>query len=234
MGDLIEYNAVSNAVNAVDRFDSDNFYPFDGDDDDSYYQYNGLDTDNESMDVEFSNGEGNFGAKVKGLFKKGGVKEAVTARQEGLGGRLAEREAKLGGRIGRREMRIESRGRRKDMRQSASWNQESEPVKQQADVIASKSEQQGNTEATTSLNNLKEGFATSAQEGLASKIIFQARKDVAEGRMGFESASIITKDGEVADTWWKKQSTGAKIAIVGGGVVALGLGIWGIVKLMRK
>jgi hypothetical protein len=245
MNDVVDYTATTASDNVTDMYDHDNFYPYDGLNDgmediydEDYGYYTGLDADGEGLDIEYSEAFGDFVKKVGGLFKKGGMKGAISGRREGLDARLSAREDRIRERQSRKTRRQAARERRKNLRQIQTWQTLPTNVKEQANTVANKSAAEGNASAQESLDNLKGGEASPPQEQEAMQIIQAAQNDVASGDIGAENASTVTKNAagqpEVNDTWWKRQGTGVKVAIIGGGVVVLGLGIWGLTRLGKK
>lgn len=238
MNDVIRYRATIASDNVEDMFDADNFYPYDGlgevYDTDNYGYFSGLDTDGEGLDIEYSEAFGDFVKKVGGLFKKGGMKGAISNRQSGQDQRLEDREKKLSARSSRRTKRKEARGRRKNLRQMQTWKTLPRTTQQQAENIVDKSAANGNPKPKIDLDQFIDGEADPNTEQQAMEIIQAANNDVATGNVGMESATFIGTDGNLKDTWWKKQGTAAKVAIIGGGIIALGLTIWGITKVAKK
>lgn len=245
MNDVTKYVATTASDNVTDMYDHDNFYPYDGLNDgmediydEDYGYYTGLDADGEGLDIEYSEAFGDFVKKVGGLFKKGGMKGAIAGRREGMDARLSAREDRIRARKDRRARRKAARGRRKNLRQVQAWQSLPQNEKDQANKIAQKSVAEGNTGATNSLDKTKRGEASPPEEQEAMQIIQAAKNDVANGDVGMENASTVTKgesgQPEIKDTWWKRQGTGVKVAIIGGGIVVLGLGIWGLTRLTKK
>jgi predicted RNA-binding protein with RPS1 domain len=251
-GDIIKYVATTATDDTTDMFDQDNFYPMDGEgeydtagggsydglgevyDTDNYGYFSGLDTDGEGLDIEYSEAFGDFVKKVGGLFKKGGMKGAISNRQSGQDQRLEDREKKLSDRTSRRTKRKEAKGRRKNLRQMQTWKTLPPPIQQQAENIVNKSAANGNPKPKTDLDQFKEGEADPNAEQKAMEIIQAANNDVATGNDGMESATFVATDGNLKVGWWEKKKTGTKVAIIGGAVVGLALIVWGIYAATKK
>ena len=70
MSNIQKYEVLNASNHLRDRFDADNFYPYDGletvyDEDLSYGDFSGLDTDGEGLDIEFSDAIGDFFKRFK-------------------------------------------------------------------------------------------------------------------------------------------------------------------------
>lgn len=240
MNDVIRYTAATATDNVTDRLDGDNFYPMDGIEDDFYEDFSGLDADENGVDSEFSealgslfkkkrgqDGQGLFGGKLKGLLSN---------RQEGLGDRLSAREERLRKRKDRRLQRQTARKTRRNLRQVSLVKNNPPQVQQNmASIVTANSVNA--PQLKTSVDNMAEGIANQVEEQQTQVVIQEANKMVQTGET---TPPIIEIDGttgsvkEVKDTWWKKQSLGVKIAIIGGGTVALGFAIWGITKISKR
>jgi hypothetical protein len=258
MNDVIKYEVTTATENAVDRFDADNFYSMDGDEDDFYSmdgdeddfydEFSGLDTDENGVDDEFSEA---LGDKFRGMFKKkstpriGGASGGANATtKKGLFGgkirglisdRKAGRDDRVKGRQDRRTKRADERQRRKNLRQVALVENNTPQVQENiAKIITANT--QNTPELKESVDITAEGFADQTQEQQTQVVVQEANKMAATGET---TPPIIELDPtgkvtEVKDTWWKKQGTGVKVAIIGGGVVALALTVWGITKIANK
>jgi hypothetical protein len=171
-------------------------------------------------------GKGLFGGKLKGLLSN---------RREGLDDRLSAREDRLTDRQDRRTKRADARGRRKNLRQVALVENNTPQVQQNIDKIV-RANATNAPKLRESVNMTAEGLADQLQETQTQVVIREANRMAAEGNdnppiIEFDPMGNVT---EVKDTWWKKQGTGVKVAIIGGGIVALGLTIWGITKVAKK
>lgn len=243
MNDVIKYEAVNASDNVGDMFDQDNFYPMNGEgeydtagggsydglgevyDTDNYGYFSGLDTDGEGLDIEYSEAFGDFAKKVGGLFKKGGIKAAVEGRRSGLNSRLSKREERIRGRQDRKRRRKASRDVRKNLRQVAMFENQPPIVNQKLDEVLIK-----NPNIRPPVEKTKNGFADPTEEQIAAAALAEANKMAINPNK--EPADINLNNGvvEVNDGWWAKQRTGVKVAIIGGGVVVLGLGIYLLTK----
>lgn len=247
MNDVIRYTAATASDNVTDRLDGDNFYPMDGIEDDFYEDFSGLDADENGVDSEFSEalgslfkrkstprfgsggqgGQGLFGGKLKGLLSN---------RQEGLGDRLSAREEKLRGRQDRRSQRQTARETRRNLRQVSLVKNNPPQVQQNiASIVTANSVNA--PQLKTSVDNMAEGIANQVEEQQTQVVIQEANKMVQTGETTPPIIEIDVTTGsvtEVKDTWWKKQSLGVKIAIIGGGTIALGFAIWGITKISKR
>jgi len=214
-GKVQKFEAVMASQNAIDRFDDDNFYPFDGE------------MDGELTDIEFSNGSG----KLKDFF--GGLKGKVGKFNEGTSDRLSNREARVGARVARRTSRKESRERRRELRnpaQVALVSEQPAEVKLAIKDIAIKNEAVKKPVIKTS-----EGVANKTEEKIATVVVEEAVK-LAKERVEDPSKEateleVNTKTGNVTEkTGLAAMSTGVKVAIFGGSALALGLITYLIVK----
>jgi len=219
MSNVIKYQSPSATQTAVDTFDSDNFYPFDG----------GL--DGELSDIEFSDASGNFKKKFKGALGK--VSGAVQKRQSGQSQKLADRAEKQSGRISRKNERGIARTARKNARQMSKTKAiaENPPVNEALNNLAVK-----NPELTVPLDKNKIGEATPKEEktlddaaqiatDLASTPNEPAPEVIIDDKTG---AVTVKKNG------WKGLSKGVKIGIIAGSALTLGLIVFAIVKSTKK
>jgi hypothetical protein len=223
MNNVIKYTAVSASNDVEDRYDGDVFDNF-----------TGLDTDGDGINAEFSEASGLF-KKVGGVFKKGGIKDSISNRREGLDDRLADREESIRGRQNRSSKRQLSRETRKNLRQVALVENNTPQVQQNIEKIVTANATNA-PQLKESVNKTAEGVADQAQETQTQVVVAEANKMAANGNT---TPPIIELDltgnvTQVKDTWWKKQSKGVKVAIIGGSIVALGLTIWGITKIAKK
>lgn len=233
MDDVIRFDAMTASDNITDMYDADNFYPYDGlgdvYDEDEWGNFSGLDADGEGLDIEYSEAFGDFMKKIGGAFKKGGLKKLVKNRRAGLDDRLAAREDRIRGRQDRRKKRLAARERRKNLRQVALVKDQPVPVQQNIAKIVTESVPDNPT-IKAAVDNTAAGEATPPEEQTTMVVVKAAQDMTAKGET---DPPKITTTNEVQDGWWKKQNIGVKIAIIGGGVVVLGLGIWGITKLTK-
>jgi hypothetical protein len=216
MNNVIKYTAVSASNDVEDRYDGDVFDNF-----------TGLDTDGDGIDAEFSEASGLF-KKVGGVFKKGGIKDSISNRREGLDDRQDRRTI-------RAAKRKDERERRKNLRQVALVENNTPQVQQNIEKIVTANATNA-PQLKESVNKTAEGVADQAQETQTQVVVAEANKMAANGNT---TPPIIELDltgnvTQVKDTWWKKQSKGVKVAIIGGSIVALGLTIWGITKIAKK
>ena len=227
MNNVIKYTAVSGSNDVEDRYDGDVFDNF-----------TGLDTDGDGIDAEFSEvvGVGRASKKIskKGVFG-GKLKDSIKNRREGLDDRLSDREESIRGRQNRSSKRQLSRETRKNLRQVALVENNTPQVKQNIEKIVTANATNA-PQLEESINKTAEGVADQAQETQTQIVVAEANKMAANGNT---TPPIIELDltgnvTQVKDTWWKKQSKGVKVAIIGGSIVALGLTIWGITKIAKK
>ena len=170
---------------------------------------------------------GQFGSKVKGL---------ITNRREGLDDRLSSREQNLSDRKSRRDKRSTARQTRRNMRQ-VQLVQTQPPVVQENMEKIVVANTPTNPQLRESVDLTAMGEANAAQEQQTQVVVTQAQKMFQEGETSPPLLEIDVATGnvtQVKDTWWKKQSTGVKIAIIGGSALLLGLGIFAIVKSRKK
>ena len=216
---VIKYTAASAAVNAVDTLDRDDFYPFDG----------------VMEDVEFSDALGDFAKKVgsgiKGQVEK--FKDRREQRQSGQTSRLGNKEKKLRDRLSRKDERKTSRQTRKDLRQISRTKAivENPPVNAKLKSLASL-----NPELKAPLDNNKEGLANQKDEktlidaaAIATELAATPNEPTPKVIID-ETTGAVTKDGNS----FSNLSTIAKVGIIGGGVLTLGLIVFAIVKVTKK
>ena len=60
----------------------------------------------------------------------------------------------------------------------------------------------------------------------------QRNRSIAKSKMNVEPSTlpIVAQNTEEKKGFWSKSSTGVKVAIIGGGVVALSLGVWALTR----
>ena len=231
MNDVIKYTAATASDNVTDMYDADNFYPMDGIEDDYYEDmsgfssYTGLDTDGEPLDIEYSEAFGDFVKKIgKGL--KGGLQK-FKARGGG-------RDARRGRRKSKRDARRLRRQERRNARQMELVKSQPAPVQQNIAKIVTANATESPT-LKTSVDKTAAGVATPPEEQAATTVVTEAKRMVIQGAT--EPPVISTTPTgqviEVDDSWWAKQKMGTKAAIIGGGVLVVGLGIWGITKIAK-
>ena len=78
---------------------------------------------------------------------------------------------------------------------------------------------------------IQQGIADSKEVEVVKTVIDEGKKMIQTGAT--EPPVIDVKDDgnvEVKDSWWSKASTGVKVAIIGGGVAVLGLGVWALTR----
>lgn len=231
MNDVIKYTAATASDNVVDMYDADNFYPMDGMEDDFYddmsgfSSYTGLDADGEGLDIEYSEAFGDFVKKIgKGL--KGGLQK-FKARGGG-------RDARRSRRRGKRDIRKARREERRNRRQMELVKNQ-DPVTQTniAKIVTANVEESPTLK--TSVDKSAMGIASPPEEQAATTVVTEAKKMTITGAT--EPPKIVTNPQgqvtEVDDSWWAKQNTGVKAAIIGGGVLVVGLSIWGITKMAK-
>ena len=233
MNDVIRYTATTASDNVEDMFDADNFYPYDGlgdiYDEDEWGSFSGLDADGEGLDIEYSEAFGDFVKKIGGAFGKGGLKNLVKNRRSGLDDRLSAREERIRARQERKTKRSEARERRKNLRQVELVKSQPLNVQQNIEKIVTESTPENPT-LRVAVEKTAAGVATPPEEQATTVVVQEAQKMAATGET---TPPKITPTNEVQDSWWSKLPMGGKIGIIGGGVVVLGLGIWGLTK-MRK
>jgi hypothetical protein len=231
MNDVIKYTATTASDNVTDMYDADNFYPMDGIEDDYYEDmsgfssYTGLDADGEGLDIEYSEAFGDFVKKIgKGL--KGGLQKFKSRG----GGRDARRSRRRSKRDVRRARRQERRNRRQ---MELVKSQDPQTQMNVAKIVSANA-----TESPTlkpSVDNTARGTATPIEEQAATTVITEAKKMTVTGATEPPVVKTTTTGQvtEVDDSWWAKQNTGSKVAIIGGGVVVLALSVWGITKIAK-
>jgi len=215
---VIKYTAASAAVNAVDTLDRDDFYPLDG----------------VMEDVEFSDALGDFDKKV-GSGIKGGVQKFKTKREERQSeqtSRLGERERKLIGKLSRKDERKMARETRKNLRQISLTKAivENPPVNVKLNSLASL-----NPELKAPFDNNKEGLASQKDEktlidaaAIATELAASPNEPTPKVIID-ETTGAVTKANSFSNL-----STIAKVGIIGGGVLTLGLIVFAIVKVTNK
>ena len=228
---VIKYTAASAAVNAVDTLDRDDFYPFDG----------------VMEDVEFSDALGDFAKKVgsgiKGKVEK--FKDKRKERQSGQTSRLGNKEKKLRDRLSRKDERKTSRQTRKNLRQISRTKAiaENPPLNTALNELATK-----NPELKLPLDKNKEGQGSPKDEKtlddaaqIAKDLAAKRAQEELEGKgkdeleptpkvIIDETTGAVTKDGNS----FSNLSTIAKVGIIGGGALTLGLIVFAIVKSTKK
>jgi hypothetical protein len=219
MSNVIKYQSPSATQTAVDTFDSDNFYPFDG----------GL--DGELSDIEFSDASGNFKNKLKGALGK--VSGAVQKRQSGQSQRLSNRADKQSGRISRKNERGVARTARKNARQMSKTKaiEENPPLNRALNNLEVK-----NPELTVPLDKNKIGEASPKEEKTLDDAALIATELVSTPNEPAPEVVIDDKTGAVTvkKNGWKGLSKGAKIGIIAGSALTLGLIVFAIVKSTKK
>lgn len=244
MNDVIRYTATSATNDAADMFDADNFYPMDGIEDYCYDDFSGLDTDGDGIDAEFSEVVGaalaarKVGKNLKGMFNRQDSSEGSerTPKKGVFGGKLKRAFLnRKDGRDDRIQERQNKRETRRNLRQVALLKNNTPQVKQNIEKIVAANVQTA-PQLRESVNLTAEGIANATQEQATQVVVQEANRMTISGQT---TPPIIELNAtgnvaEIKDTWWKKQNTGIKVAIIGGGVVALGLTIWGIIKIAKK
>lgn len=224
MNDVIRYTSTTASDNVEDMFDADNFYPYDGlgdvYDEDEWGSFSGLDADGEGLDIEYSEAFGDFVKKIGQ-----GVKGLASKFKERGGGRSARRSKRSSRRADRRAKRRERRNRRQMELVKAQ-----PPVVQQniAKIVTESAPE--NPTLKVAVDKTAAGVATPPEEQATTVVVQEAQKMAATGET---TPPKITPTNEVQDSWWSKLPMGGKIGIIGGGVVVLGLGIWGLTKIGR-
>jgi hypothetical protein len=225
MNDVIRYTATTASDNVEDMFDADNFYPYDGlgdvYDEDEWGSFSGLDADGEGLDIEYSEAFGDFVKKIGQ-----GVKGLASKFKERGGGRSARRSKRSSRRADRRMKRQERRNRRQmELVKGQPLN-----VQQNIEKIVTESTPENPT-LRVAVEKTAAGVATPPEEQATTVVVQEAQKMAATGET---TPPKITPTNEVQDSWWSKLPMGGKIGIIGGGVVVLGLGIWGLTSLGKK
>ena len=219
MSNVIKYQSPSATQTAVDTFDSDNFYPFDG----------GL--DGELSDIEFSDASGDFKNKFKGALGK--VSGAVQKSQTGQSERLSNRADKQSGRISRKNERGVARTARKNARQMSKTKaiEENPPLNTALNNLAVK-----NPELTVPLDKNKIGEASPKEEKTLDDAALIATELVSTPNEPAPEVVIDDKTGAVTvkKNGWKGLSKGVKIGIIAGSALTLGLIVFAIVKSTNK
>lgn len=238
MNDVIDYTVPNPSNNVVDMFDQDNFYPFDGEMDefyDNFQNYSGLDADGEGLDIEYSEALGGW---LKNVATK--AKTALQNRRsmseddktQALGYKLGKRQSRLKGRMDRRKMRQEARQTRRNMRQIKLVKEQTPEVKQKiADIVTLSIPE--NPTIKEAVDKTAEGLATPKQEQTTQTVVEEAKKAVIENKTDLPIIADDKGKTEVKDSWWKKLPLGGKIGIIAGGVLVLGLGTWGVIKISK-
>ena len=244
MSKIQKYEVLNASNHLRDRFDADNFYPYDGletvyDEDLSYGDFSGLDTDGGGLDIEFSDAIGDFFKRFKksdgatGLTSSQGTEVGTnTTEKDSLLNRLFdkdERAKRVAEREKRRKIRLGNRLERKNMRnenQVSFYNSISDTIKDAVNKIVAK-----NPVLQEPIAKIQQGIADSAEVEVVKTVIDEGKKMIETGTS--EPPVIEVKDDgnvEVKDSWWSKASTGVKVAIIGGGVAVLGLGVWALTR----
>ena len=219
-----------------DRFDQNNFYPMDGIDmnDQEYSEIFGL--------KRKSKGGAGLGAGALDLIK-------TQNTQQGLS-RLEKRLAKRNERAGFRKKRRQAR---RDARQARKMQALPPQTKQNTGAVASSEP----TVIAPAVQSTGQGTATPIQEAITDKVVAVAnqviadpqntdiqavadvlRTDVTDAGASQQQASavldeILDPSNPKGKPGWRGLSMGAKIGIIGGGAVVLGLIAFAVVK-MRK
>lgn len=230
---IIRMESPSATQKVVDNMNEDIFMPFDGDgnylnvDDLGDYEYLGFDGEN----FVYADGKGKrFFSKigqgikkgVKGIFK--GIKNLVT---------------KFGKAIKKRqEKRLERKNKKlKDARWNAR-NKAAEEIKKKnlPPAVAQKMIQQAETQAVQKVeqeNLVIEQKVTEAETKAYNETLAKTN-NVEAAEKSANEAGLAVEGGYGIDTgvkvgFWSSMSTGAKVGLIGGGVLVTGLIIWGIV-----
>ena len=216
-----------------DRFDHDNFYPFDG-------------VMDAQDDVEFSE---LWGLKRKskggeGIFKGLGRIIKTSPEKEGVS-RLEKRLARRNRRAINRKLK---RKMRRDARQARRMALLPPPVK----TAVSSLEQTGPAIAIP-INKTKKGVANPQEENIAKKTVQVADKlannkdeldvkvvkkelsDVKTSKEAEEKLNeILDPNNDTGKKGWKGLTTPIKVGIIGGSIAVLGLATFLIVKATKK
>jgi len=208
---IIKYTAASAMQNAVDTFDSDNFYPFDGD-------FDGV-----VEDIEFSNGSGKLKAglgKIGAAFKSGGskLKGAVEKHRGGKDDRKSNRDR-------RQKTRQDKRKERQKKKSEEVLT--NDVVSKNVDLIQAK-----NPVVEKPVEAIKEGEASPVEEKIADKVFETAVEMTKTGATEAPNLTVNLTTGEVqkAESGWKGLSTIAKVGIIGGGILTISLVVFAIIK----
>jgi len=223
-----------------DRFDQDNFYPMDGIVDESDMAFSEL-----------------FGGKLKKLTKKGGSEKGLVgevgnllstrAESEGvsrLEKRLERRNRRSANRAKRRGMRITARGERQLAREQA-LNPQVKQTRAAIVVSAGLGVKEPIAKVEDGQGDPKDELVVEKTNSVAEKLLTK-KADLDTEVVKDELAKVKTDDealvilDEILDDengrgkkGWKGLQTGAKVGIIAGGVVVLGLVTYLIVKASR-
>jgi hypothetical protein len=75
-----------------------------------------------------------------------------------------------------------------------------------------------------SLDRLEKGLGSADDVKIFNNMRLKADSSIATGK------PVDVKEG----SWWSKQKKGTKIAIIGGGMLAIGLGVFAFIKSRKK
>lgn len=210
MGKIAKFDVMNASNKVTDMYDGDNFYPF-----------SGLDADGEGLDIEFSEA---LGDNFKKIFSKGGAKELVKNRREGLDERLSNRKKRVEDRQTRRKARQDARTTRKNLKQVGKFEELPPVVENTVDKIVAK-----NPKTKEPIEKTKEGLGNPLDEKIADIVIDTAKDLVNTGSTDIPILPVDT-DGNIKTSWWSTKSTGVKVAIIGGSFLLLGTVAYFIIK----
>jgi len=242
---IIRLESPSATQNVVDNMNEDIFMPFDGDgnylniDDLGDYEYLGFDGENHV----YADGKGKkFFANIGQGIKKGAKKVAQAGKwigkqiknlvtkwgktiKENRTKRQANKEIKKAEKIAAAEKKALDEANKKNLAppEKAAYVQQET---QKADDKIEQSHEMVETkiaEAETKAYN--ETLATTKNVEAAEKMALEKGQEVEKRYEGY-----LDKD----PSFWGSMSTGAKIGLIGGGVVVLGLIIWGVIASSKK
>jgi hypothetical protein len=237
---IIRLETQSATQDVKDNIYEDIFMPFDGDgnylnvDDLGDYEYIGFDGENHV----YADGKGKrFFSKIgKGI---GNAARGVGDAAKWVGGKIVDFVSKFGKAIReRQDKRLERKNKKlKDARWKARNKAQSEIEKkklppkeaqkliEQAETQAVQKVEQENTEIE---KKVTEAETQAYNETLAKT------NDVEKAEKAANDAGLVVEGGYGIDTgvkvgFWSSMSTGAKVGLIGGGVLVTGLIIWGVV-----
>lgn len=249
--DLVKYSVIPANQDVSDRFDADNFYEYDTSD------FDGLLT---SDDIEFSEAFGDkfrdaFG-KVKGAFsrkdragrtrqrREGGLFSGIKSKLEdfraGAEDRATGRATRFDARMTRRQKRKDERLRRRNVRQAMKIQSLPENTQKGLDDLGN-NPKPDNQNLSNSIDNTKAGTGTTQDESLTDQATNIVNEAISAGVDPADIGVVIDTSNPQNPTVepdmeskWKLMSTGAKVGIIGGGVVVAGLIVFAIVKASKR
>ena len=237
---IIRLESPSATQNAVDNINEDIFMPFDGDgnylniDDLGDYEYIGFDGENHV----YADGKGKrFFSKIGQGIKKGAQKVGQAGKW--IGGQIGKLVTKFGKAIRERKRRRAKRHIEKlekaQVKAEADALAEAEkmklPPEEKKKFVAKKKVEavkKAEVQNKEIEQKVEEAETKAYNETLAqTNDVEKSEKAANDAGLAVEGGYGISTDVKIG--FWSSMSTGAKVGLIGGGVLVLGLIIWGIV-----